>query len=87
MQTPFIQVFAELPTLPDSAEKSLKINQSFHDLMNKIFENLPDYENFSPVMLSVILNIFLIVVNNLPDCKMQMSTALYLWYKHFCYYM
>ncbi len=38
---------AELPTFPDAAEHSLKINQSFHVLIYK-FENLPDYGNFFP---------------------------------------
>ncbi len=38
----------ELPTLPDSAESSLKINQSFLVQKNK-FENLPDYGNLFPV--------------------------------------
>ncbi len=49
---------AELPTLPDSAESSLKINQSFHVLMNK-FDKLADYGNLCPIMLTVILNIAL----------------------------
>ncbi len=44
--------------------------------MNK-FENLPDNGNFSHVMLNVILNISLIVVQKLPDCKMQMLAALF----------
>ncbi len=60
----------ELPTLPDSAESSLNTNQSFHVLINE-FENLPIYEKLFPIMLSVILNVSLIVVQNLPDCKMQ----------------
>ncbi len=43
--------FLELPTLPDSAESSLKINQPFHVLMNK-FDNLPDYGQFFYIMLN-----------------------------------
>ena len=50
-----MSMYSELPTLPDSAESSLKINQSFHVLMNK-FENIPDYGNFVPIMLNVVLN-------------------------------
>ncbi len=46
---------------PDSTESSLKINQSFHALTNK-FENHPDYGNFFPIMLNVIINISLFVV-------------------------
>ena len=53
----------------------MKINQSFHVLMNK-FENPPDYGNFVPIMLNVMTKISLIVVPNLPDCKMQMLAAL-----------
>ncbi len=60
---------AELPTLPDSAESSQKIYQ---------FENLHDYGNFVLVTLNVILNISLIVVQNLSDCKMIMLAALYM---------
>lgn len=40
--------FAEPPTLPDSAESSLKTDQSLHLGWNK-FENLLDYDNFFPV--------------------------------------
>ncbi len=64
----------ELPTLPDSAESSLKINQSFHALMNK-FEII-SYRNLFPAVLNVILYISLIVGQNVPDCKMQMLEAL-----------
>ena len=39
----------------------MKINQSFHVLMNK-FENPPDYGNFVPIMLNVMTKISLIVV-------------------------
>ncbi len=52
----------------------MKINQSFHILINK-FENLPDYGNLIPFMLNVVLNVSLLVVHNLPDCKMQMLAA------------
>ena len=68
-------IITELQTLQVIAEISLIINHSFHVLMNK-FENLPVYGNFVPIMLNVILNISLIVVQNLPDCKMQMLAAL-----------
>ncbi len=71
---------AELPTLPDSAESSLKINQSFHVLMNKL-ENLPEHANPFPyyvecnfIMLSGIIS--LVVVQKLPDGKMQRMAAL-----------
>ena len=52
-------------SLPGFAESSLKINQSFHVLTNQ-FENLPDYGNFVPTMLSVILNISCVLGQNLP---------------------
>ncbi len=63
---------AELLTHPDSAENTLKINQSFHILMIK-FENLPDNGNFFPTMLNLLLNVFLIVVQNLPDAHVGSS--------------
>ncbi len=68
-------MYKELPTLPDSAKSSQKINQSFHVLMNR-FENLPDYRSYVPIRLNVILNTSLIFVQVLPDCKMQMLAAL-----------
>ena len=40
--------------------------------MNK-FQNLHEYGNISPIMLIVLLDISLIIVQNVPDCKMQMS--------------
>ena len=58
--------FTELPTLPDSAESSEKINQSFRFLMNK-FISLPTYGNLLPIMLNAILNISPIVVQNLLE--------------------
>ncbi len=57
----------ELPTLPDSAQSSLKLNQSFHVLMNK-FENLPDYGNFSSILLTVFLNV---LFSKFYKCKRQ----------------
>ena len=60
----------ELPTLLDSAESSLKINQSF-----QIWKSLWDGQ-FSPIMLNVVLNIFPIDLQNLLNCKMQMLAAL-----------
>ncbi len=66
---------AELPTLPDSAEKnSMKIHQSFHVLMNKL-DNLPGYGNFVSIILNVILSISLIVVQNLPERLVQMLAS------------
>ena len=53
---------AELPTVLDSAESSLKINQPFNALKNK-FEDLPDYGNFVHVMLNAIPNISLVVLS------------------------
>ena len=55
-------------------KSSLKINQSFHDLINK-FEKFPDYGNLFPVMLNTNLSIFQIVLQNLPDLKMQIVLA------------
>ena len=60
----------EMQTLPDSAECTMKINQSFYVLMNK-FEK----KNL-PIILNVVLNVSLIVAQNLPDSKMQMLAAL-----------
>ncbi len=65
-----IAVHTELPTLPDSAESCLKINQSFHGLINT-FENPPDCGHLFPIMLHVFST-------NLPDCKMQMLAALHM---------
>ena len=65
-------MLAELTSLFDYAESSLKIYQYFHVLINK-FDNL-NYENFPPtcIIFNVVLNISPIVVQkNLPDCKMQ----------------
>ena len=56
----------EFPTFPGSAENSVKIIKSFHGLIDK-FDNLPDYGN----LLNVILNISLIAVQDLSDCKTQ----------------
>ena len=38
-----LNIFLVVQNIFDSAESALKINQSFHVLMNR-FENLPDYE-------------------------------------------
>ena len=38
----------ELPTLHDSAESSLKLNQSFHVLLSKV-DNRPDYGTYFPI--------------------------------------
>ena len=40
------------------------------------FDNIPDYGNFSPVMLNVTLNISLNTVKNHHDGKMQMLAVL-----------
>ncbi len=40
------------------------------------FEDLSDYGNLFSKMLNVILNIFLIVVQNVYDCKMQILADL-----------
>ena len=61
--------FPELPTLPDSAESSLKYKSS-HVLMNT-FDNLPDYGNFFPLILNTVLAISLIVLQNLPIARCQ----------------
>ena len=53
-------IYAQLPTLPDSAESSLKMNQSIRVWMNQ-FENLPDHGNSFLIELNVILNITPIV--------------------------
>ena len=62
-----------LPNLLDSAERFLKI---YYVLMNK-FESLPDHGNIFLIIMNVILNIFRIVVQNLPSRKMQLLAALY----------
>ncbi len=46
--------------------------------MNKI-ENLSNYGNFLPIMLNVILNNSQIVVQKLPDCKIQILAASYFY--------
>ena len=54
-----------------------KVPDFVHIMTNK-FENLPDDWNFLfLLMLNLILNIFLIVRQNLPDCRMQMLAALH----------
>ncbi len=62
----------KLPPPPGSAESSMKIFPC--SLMNKL-KHFPDYGNVFPFMLNVILTISMIGVQNLPDCKMQMSAA------------
>ena len=52
-------------------ESSLKINHSFHVLMNK-FHNLSNYGNFVPIfMLNLILNTSLVVVQDFPNITLN----------------
>ena len=59
----------ELPTLPDSAEDFLIFRKNKPIRVHK-FNNLPDSGNFLSIKLYVILKIFLIDEENLPDYKM-----------------
>ena len=49
------QHVAESQTLPESAEESLKINQSVYVLINKFDNNLPDNKNFVSIMLNYVI--------------------------------
>ena len=74
---PTHQLITELPTLPDSAEDFLIFRENKLIRVHK-FDNLPDSGNilYIELYVIVILKIFLIGEENLPDCMMQMLVAL-----------
>ncbi len=73
----------ELPTLPDFCRKFSGNERNFPH-SDKHIENLPDYGKLSLLgqCLMQFLNIFLIVAQNIPDCKRQMLAAL-MWLLNF----